>query len=164
MIIIAYGANLNSHIGDPIQTFHACLNVMRDHNIIIDEISSLWDTAPVGCLSDQGNYTNAVFTISTQMKPDDLMTTLLAIEKEFGRQRSVPNAPRPIDLDLVAYYDQISNTDHLTLPHPRMHQRAFVLMPLQEIIPNWLHPVTGKTLNELIEVLPKDQSFRKIEE
>ena len=89
------------------------------------------------------------------------METLLPIEHEFGRVRTFRNAAKTIDLDLIAFEDQvIGNAPDLIVPHPRMHERAFVLKPLQEISKNWVHPAFGTSLDDLIKALPEDQEAR----
>ncbi|WP_421780116.1 2-amino-4-hydroxy-6-hydroxymethyldihydropteridine diphosphokinase [Kiloniella litopenaei] len=114
-------------------------------------------TAPVP-ISDAPWYVNAVAQIKTALPPNELLELLHRIEDEFGRVRPFVNAPRILDLDLIAYDDFISTPgDHLVVPHPRMHERAFVLLPLLDIDEDWLHPVIGKTAKELSKTIPVDQ-------
>jgi 2-amino-4-hydroxy-6-hydroxymethyldihydropteridine diphosphokinase len=126
---IALGANL----GDPVATVHAAIEALRGlpHSQMI-AASSLYRTAPVG-LRNQPDFINAVVSVETQLGARDLLDELFAIEARFGRHRSVSNAPRTLDLDLLLHGDMISDDIQLTLPHPRMHLRAFVLAPLAEI-------------------------------
>jgi len=96
--------------------------------------SSLWRSAPVGYL-DQPDFVNAVAVIETCLGPEPLLDALLGIERQHGRVREFQNAPRTLDLDIALYGDQRIDTDQLTVPHPRMHERAFVLLPLAELAP-----------------------------
>lgn len=121
-------------------------------------IRSRWfRTAPVP-VSDQPWFVNGVIGVSTGLEPSDLLSLLHAVEADFGRTRMVRNEARILDLDLIAYDDLV--TDGATppaLPHPRMHERAFVLLPLSDIAPDWRHPVTGTALPDLIAALPAEQ-------
>lgn len=163
MIVIAYGANLDSKYGDPIKTFDIVKGKMADHDIKIISQSSLYDTSPVGTDGDQPSYTNAVLTIETDKEKSKLLDDLLAIEADIGRIRTVQNAPRPVDLDMIDYNGVVQNGDpSLILPHPRMHMRKFVLVPLAEIVPHWVHPASGETILNLIAKTPTDQTIEKI--
>ncbi|MFY9328897.1 MAG: 2-amino-4-hydroxy-6-hydroxymethyldihydropteridine diphosphokinase [Georgfuchsia sp.] len=142
---IALGANL----GDPSSTVLAAIEALRDlpHSQLI-AASSLYRTAPVG-LRNQPDFVNAVISIETQLDAPGLLDELFAIEARFGRSRSIPNAPRTLDLDLLLHGDTICDDPQLTLPHPRMHQRAFVLVPLAEIAPDITMPVHGMLIDLL---------------
>ncbi len=132
---VALGANL----GDPVATVRAALDELRrlpDARLIA--ASSLYRTAPVG-LRHQPDFINAVVRLEVDpavLPPSTLLERLFAIEARFGRRRSIPNAPRTLDLDLLLYGDRVSDDRHCTLPHPRAHERAFVLAPLAEIDPS----------------------------
>lgn len=136
---IALGANLD----DPVITVQAALVALHDlpHSQLI-AASSLYRTAPVG-LRNQPDFINAVVSVETQLDPGHLLDELFAIEARFGRRRGVPNAPRTLDLDLLLHDDTASDDPQLTLPHPRMHLRAFVLAPLAEIAPHLVLPGRG---------------------
>lgn len=163
MIIIAYGANLPSHAGAPRETFAAAKNALIARGIEILAQSSLWETAPVGTDESQPWYTNAVLSVATDLPPLDLLKAMGAVEAQFGRIRTVKNAARPIDLDLIDYDGRIiADAPDLILPHPRMHERAFVLKPLEEIVEKWIHPVSGLELAHLVAQLPPEQSFRRL--
>lgn len=158
VILIALGSNLSGDFETP----EALLRVaVRDlagpGGVCIRAASRIWLTAPVP-VSDQPWYRNAVIRVETDKSPSDLMTALLETEARFGRARSVANAARTLDLDLLDFEGQIiHDTPHLTLPHPRMESRAFVLRPLAEIAPEWTHPVSGRGVADLLAALPQDQ-------
>ena len=109
--------------------------------------------------SDQPWYFNAVAEISANLSADQLLAELHAVEDQFGRVRSVPNAPRIIDLDLLDFRGEIApgGLGKAILPHPRLIDRAFVLRPLADLAPNWRHPVSGASIQALVAALPADQ-------
>lgn len=146
---IALGANLQSHAGPPARTFDAALGRLAELGQVLAK-SSYYTTEPVG-YADQPPFLNAAVALETTLAPETLLDRLLAIERSFGRDRShgIPNGPRTLDLDLILYDDTILDTPTLQLPHPRMHQRAFVLDPLAEIAPDLLHPVLRKSMSQL---------------
>ena len=161
MIVVAYGANLPSKA----QTYHEALSVIEEAGLSIVCKSSLWETSPVGTPDEQPWYVNAVMQVETDLRPQALMEFLLSVEAEFGRVRTFKNAAKCIDLDLICYNDEvITQGEELIVPHPRMGGRAFVLLPMQEIISDWTHPVSGQTLSDLIDVLPADQEARIIQD
>jgi 2-amino-4-hydroxy-6-hydroxymethyldihydropteridine diphosphokinase len=136
---VALGANL----GDPVATVKAALVALRElPQAELVAASSLYRTAPVG-LRHQPDFINAVVEMRAVSPAPTFLAELFAIEARFGRQRSVPNAPRTLDIDLLLYGDLVSDDAQLILPHPRMHQRAFVLAPLAEIAPQLVIPGLG---------------------
>lgn len=142
---VALGANL----GDPVLTVKAALVALRDlPQSELVAASSLYRTAPVG-LRHQPDFINAVVEMTTVLPAPSFLAQLFAIEARFGRQRSVSNAPRTLDLDLLLYGDEVSAHAQLTLPHPRLHERAFVLAPLAEIAPGLHIPGLG-SVSELL--------------
>lgn len=147
---IAFGANLSN----PRETFLQAVTALGHAGLIIDAVSNLWRSPAWPPGSDAPDYTNAVLSVRTNRPPHELMTLLLTIEQSLGRVRSVANAPRSIDLDIIDYAGQTSEDPHCLLPHPRMTDRDFVLLPLQEVVrPDWRHPVTGETIAALIAAL-----------
>ena len=151
---IALGSNLNSQFGDPAANLREA--VLRLGKLgTVRALSSFFATAPVGYV-DQPNFTNAAALLETELEPLELMTALLAIERAMGRDRSaaVPaKGPRIIDLDLLLVDDVVLNTSELTLPHPAMAERLFVLAPLAEVAPGMVDPRTSRTVAEMLAQL-----------
>ena len=161
LVLIGLGANLPTRHGSPRQTLEAALQRMTADGLVVTLRSSMWRSRPVP-ISDQPWFVNAVAAIDTDLAPGALLDRLHRIEADFGRVRTVVNAPRVLDLDLLAYGDTVLDVAPGPLvPHPRMAGRAFVLHPLQEIAPRWIHPVTGLGLEEMIKALPADQICEK---
>jgi 2-amino-4-hydroxy-6-hydroxymethyldihydropteridine diphosphokinase len=158
VILVGLGANLDSpRYGPPRRTLEAALARLEARGIRVAACSRFYRSAPVPA-SDQPWYVNAVAEVETPLAPGDLLKALLAVEVEFGRVRSVANAARVLDLDLLAYGDAVTAEDAVpALPHPRLAGRAFVLYPLAEIAPDWRHPATGAPVSSLIGALPADQ-------
>lgn len=149
---IALGSNLTDPAQQVLRAFDA-LNSLPNSRLIAR--SSLYLTAPVG-YADQPDFINAVAHISTQLAPHALLDALLAIEHQFGRERTFQNAPRILDLDVLLYDNVIQHEAGLTLPHPRMHERAFVLVPLAEIAPALTIPGRGAISVDLVNVQNQD--------
>ena len=139
---IAYVA-LGANLGDPVNTIKSAIEMLKSlSNSRLVASSSLYRTAPMG-LHNQPDFINAVVALDTQLTPAALLQQLFTVEAEFGRIRNVKNAPRTLDLDLLLHGHSVSNDPQLTLPHPRMHRRAFVLAPLAEIAPEVSIPGYG---------------------
>lgn len=162
MIFVGIGANISSpRHGPPLQICMAALSIMNDKGLKVKKCSRWRQSAPQP-LSKQPWYINGVAMIETEKPPAAVMDVLLAIEARCGRSRSKPNAARTLDLDLIAFHDLVlqgESSSSLTLPHPRMHERAFVLEPLAELCPDWRHPVLGKSVHELIAAMPHGQQM-----
>jgi len=155
---IALGANLPSPAGSPRETLAAAVERLGSLGNIVQQ-SSFYRTKPVG-FADQPLFLNATVALETGLDARTLLNKLLMIEKEFGRDRSsgIPNGPRTLDLDILLWNGLQLNESDLELPHPRMAERAFVLVPLAQIAPDLLIPGTRKTVGELLQTL---QSTRK---
>lgn len=161
-IFIGAGANLpHPTFGSPRETLEAALAEFACRDVVILRRSRWYQTAPVPA-SDQPWYVNVVAEVATRLSADELLAVLHAIEEDFGRVRSIPNAPRLIDLDLLDFRGEIAapGLGKATLPHPRMAGRAFVLRPLADLAPEWRHPVTGASIWALLAAIPPDQVTR----
>jgi 2-amino-4-hydroxy-6-hydroxymethyldihydropteridine diphosphokinase len=158
-MFIGLGANLpHERFGSPRQTLEAALAELARRGVRTVRVSPWYRTAPVPA-SDQPWYVNAVAEVASDLPADALLAELHAVEAAFGRARTVPNAARPIDLDLLDFQGEIAagGPGRAILPHPRMSDRAFVLFPLADLAPEWRHPVSGLSVRALIEALPADQ-------
>ncbi len=151
-ILIALGANMPSRAGPPAETLKAALAALRAAGVTILKVSSFTETAAWPDPADPP-FTNAAASLQTPLQPVVLLELLHVTETGFGRVRSRKNAPRTLDLDLLAYRDVILAGPQLTLPHPRLDQRRFVLEPLVEIAPEWRHPLTGLTPGQMLAKL-----------
>jgi 2-amino-4-hydroxy-6-hydroxymethyldihydropteridine diphosphokinase len=143
---------LGSNLGDRMATLRTAMQRLEKLGRITG-VSSLYETKPVGYL-EQPRFLNAVVALETALAPGDLLRALLDIERDLGRTRSFADAPRTLDLDLLLVDDLTLETTELTLPHPRLHERAFVLVPLAEVAPEMALPVSGQTMRQLLRSLP----------
>ena len=160
MILIALGANLPSEAGPPAKTIGAALASLKNRGVEIAAQSCLYQTTAWPDPTDPA-FINAVAALRTPLQPTALMGLLHQVETSFGRKRSVPNAPRTLDIDLLDYEGRIAAADPI-LPHPRLQERAFVLVPLKEIAPAWRHPLSGRTAQELLDFLSNPGMVRKL--
>jgi 2-amino-4-hydroxy-6-hydroxymethyldihydropteridine diphosphokinase len=160
MILIALGANLPSQAGPPHATLAAALASLETRHVEIQAASSFYETAAWPDPNDPP-FVNAVAAVRTGLQPVALMGLLHKVETDFGRKRSVPNAPRSLDIDLIDYDGRIE-AGPPQLPHPRLGGRAFVLVPLRDIAPAWRHPVSGLTVQEMLDSLGDVTAIRKL--
>jgi 2-amino-4-hydroxy-6-hydroxymethyldihydropteridine diphosphokinase len=162
LILIAIGSNLPSPaFGSPRATCEAALGALSDRGLRIIRRSRWFESAPVP-LSDQPWFVNGVAVVETSLPPGDLLALLHETERNFGRERREVNAARILDLDLIAYGDLVRTDAPPLLPHPRLHERAFVLLPLADVAPDWRHPADSRTLDEMIRALPPEQLIRPL--
>lgn len=163
-IFIGAGANLaHPTYGSPRQTLEAAFRDLAGRGVQVLRVSPWYRTAPVP-VSDQPWYENVVIEVGTDLGPDKLLATLHEVEHAFGRVRTVANAARVIDLDLLDFCGEIApgGPGRATLPHPRLAVRAFVLRPLADLAPGWHHPVSGAPIQALLAALPAGQSTERL--
>ena len=154
MILIGIGSNLAAPpFASPLDTASAALAQLPELGITVARRSRWYLTQPMPP-SDQPWYANGVAAVESALAPAELLRSLLALEVRFGRRRSIRNAARSLDLDLLDYDGRQCRNGRLTLPHPRLHERRFVLAPLVEIAPDWRHPLLRVSARELLARLP----------
>lgn len=162
MILIGIGGNLRSpRFGEPVKTLTAALTVLETEHLKILTRSGWYRTEPVP-RSEQPWFINAAVSLATQLGAQELLMSLQAVERRFGRVRVRPNAPRVLDLDILDYQGERIDTPSLVLPHPRLHQRRFVLMPIAEIAPDWRHPILKLTAQQLLAQLSSEQQVVRL--
>jgi len=147
-VAIALGSNLGNreaHLRRAIQALAPTVSNLR--------VSSFYETDPVDVPGAQPRFLNGAATGESELSARAVLDALLAVEQRLGRERPYIGAPRTIDLDLILYGDSVINEPGLMVPHPRFRERRFVLQPLAEIAADWIDPVTGKTIGELLDVL-----------
>lgn len=157
-VYVAFGSNLGRRRKN-IATAVDLVGELPGTGVV--EVSSLYETEPVG-YKDQGWFLNGVLETSTGLAPRALMRGLSAIELEIGRRRGIKDGPRAIDLDILFFGDLVMDAPELTIPHPRLHLRRFVLAPLAELAPGLVHPVLKKTAAQLLDELPFEEKVLEL--
>ncbi len=165
MIIVAVGGNLPHSKGRDVgETFSKALGLLQNSGVMVERKSALY-TSPAWPRANQPDYRNAVWTVATAQSAETLLDTLHHIERAFGRTRTdnSANAARTLDLDLIDFDGRVSG-GRPVLPHPRLQDRAFVLLPLADVAPDWRHPVSWRSVDEMIARLPADHGCRLADE
>jgi len=156
---VAY-LSLGSNVGNREKHLRDAIAKLESVGTIV-AVSSFYETEPVE-LTSQAWFLNCAVALETTETPEQLMTELLDIEQRMGRGRIQKKGPRTIDIDIVLFGDAVVQTPKLTIPHPAMHQRRFVLEPLAEIAPEAWHPILKRSVKELLETLPAGQIVRRV--
>jgi 2-amino-4-hydroxy-6-hydroxymethyldihydropteridine diphosphokinase len=156
ILFVAIGANLPGAAGEtPLQICDRAARAVARLPCLSQAVRSRWfSSAPVPP-SDQPRYINGVLRCNGQLNPEQLLSALQHIECVEGRVRTIPNAARTLDLDIIDMLGLIRQAPDPILPHPRAHLRAFVLLPLRDVAPDWIHPITGQPIESLIAALPR---------
>jgi len=153
---------IGSNLGTPAENCEKAIRLLHaPPEIEVVARSSLYESEPVGQI-EQNWFVNTTVAIITSMGPESLLNKIFKIEKAMGRERREKWGPRIIDLDLLAYGDRVIHSTALTLPHPEMAKRRFVLLPLSEFAGDYMHPVENKTIHTLLKELPESPQVRKI--
>lgn len=159
---MAIGSNLPSRaVGAPEANCRAAIDRLRTAGLVPTAVSRFYETAPIPP-SDQPWYVNVAVAVTTSRSPREALAVCLGIEAAMGRVRGVRNAARVVDIDIIAWDDRLIDEPDLAIPHPRLAERAFVLLPLADIAPDWHHPATGESISRLIEKLPPGQHIRPL--
>ena len=140
---------IGGNMGDRLQNLHQAIALLSAACGPVIQQSAVYETAAWG-KTDQAAFLNQALVLTTSLTPQELITTILSVEEKMGRLRMEKNGPRVIDIDIIFYNEVVMHEPHLTIPHPQLQNRRFVLVPLNEIAPGYVHPVLHKTVKELL--------------
>lgn len=161
-VVTAYlglGANLGDRLA-ALRGARQALNLVPGIRVVA--ASALYETEPLGGPQGQEPYLNAVLQVASDLPAEELLACCLEVERRFGRERLVYHGPRTLDIDLLFFADRVCQEQDLILPHPSLHLRAFVLIPLCDLTPGLRHPLLGKTVREMRDQLPCDQGVKRL--
>ncbi len=158
---LGFGGNID----DPVGHFRCARQKIAAHpEILVTASSPLYRTPPVGGPAGQPDFFNAVIALDTTLTEEQLLLFCQQLEHEAGRVRGIHWGPRPLDIDLLLYAEQVRHDPQLTLPHPRLHERLFVLLPLCDLAPQLMHPLLHLSLQQLLAQLPEDAGISRLTE
>ena len=159
MIFLGIGSNLSSSYGDRFSNINLAISLLNEYGIKTIKMSSFYETYSHPNIKDP-KFINVVISVKTQLKPYDLMSKLIYVEEKLERKRHKKNEPRTCDIDIIDYDNQIINFKlddlNLEIPHKKLIFRNFVLFPMMEVYPKWIHPKTGESIKILIKKLPDE--------
>lgn len=150
--------SMGSNLGGRESYLREAISRLQDLGVI-RQVSAFYETQPVEVRDEQPWFLNCAVAMETELLPLDFLSRMLAVEQSMGRTRTEPKGPRTIDIDIVFFGNDVLDTPELTVPHPAMHQRRFVLEPLAEIAPALVHPVLKRTVQEMLDSLPADSGL-----
>jgi 2-amino-4-hydroxy-6-hydroxymethyldihydropteridine diphosphokinase len=152
---------IGGNMGDRLQNLHQAIALIAATCGPVIQQSAVYETAAWG-KTDQAAFLNQALLLTTLLTPQELITAILSVEEQMGRRRMERNGPRVIDIDIIFYNDRVMHEPHLTIPHPQLQNRRFVLVPLVEIAPAFVHPVFHKTVRELLSECKDDLAVNKL--